>query len=468
MAIASVATDVVPGTASTSSSGVWQNQAAASAAREVALSRMLAAYIIIGMIFMMLPGTFMGVWNLLSISSRHAPGSLSPGWIQAHGHAQIFGWVATFIMGIGFYSIPKLRKGAPLALAKAWMCLVLWTLGAGLRWGAGSYGWNWRLLLPLSALLELVAFLIFFTSVAGHRPEKRETASAPLSPPEPGHRGRLDPWIMVVVAGTIGLLLALVLNLVECSRLALSGVSPAFPAEFDLRFLTVCTWGFLVPFVWGFTSRWMPAFLGLKPSSTRLLFTALFFTTSGVVLSLLGAPRFSAALLLCGTTLSLMALRLFNRTHHAAKTRGVSPAFPAFVRIAFVWSIVAAVLGIWASLSSQAHGIAGASRHALTVGFIAMMVFSVGPRVLPAFSGLRVLFSPALMSAALVLLAVGCAIRVSSEIVAYQGYAQWGWNLLPVSAIIEMTAVTLFALNMAVTLARAPLVPAAAVRRPSA
>jgi hypothetical protein len=97
-----------------------------------------------------------------------------------------------------------------------------------------------------------------------------------------------------------------------------------------------------------------------------------------------------------------------------------------------------------------------------------MMVFSVGPRVLPAFTGLRVLYSAKLMSAALGLLTLGCAIRVSSEIIAYQGYAVWGWSLLPVSAIIEMTAVTLFALNMAVTLLRRPLVPATAVRVPAA
>jgi len=66
--------------------------------------------------------------------------------------------------------------------------------------------------------------------------------------------------------------------------------------------------------------------------------------------------------------------------------------------------------------------------------------------------------------AALGLLTLGCVIRVSSEIIAYQGYAEWGWNLLPVSAIIELVAVTLFWLNMAVTLLRRPLVPVTVVR----
>ena len=87
-------------------------------AREQSLSRLLMTYIIMGLIFMLLPGTFLGVWNLIKISSHEAVNSVSPAWIQAHGHAQLFGWVGTFILGIGFYSIPKLRKLKPFALAR--------------------------------------------------------------------------------------------------------------------------------------------------------------------------------------------------------------------------------------------------------------------------------------------------------------------------------------------------------------
>ncbi len=68
-------------------------------------------------------------------------------------------------------------------------------------------------------------------------------------------------------------------------------------------------------------------------------------------------------------------------------------------------------------------GIWGASRHALTVGFIAVMVFCVGQRILPAFAGMRLLWSTRLMFAGLLLLTTGCTLRVSSEVLAYQGYA---------------------------------------------
>ncbi len=64
-------------------------------AREQSLSRLLMTYIVTGFVFMLLPGTFLGVWNLIKISSREEAESISPAWIQAHGHAQLFGWVGT-------------------------------------------------------------------------------------------------------------------------------------------------------------------------------------------------------------------------------------------------------------------------------------------------------------------------------------------------------------------------------------
>ena len=88
-----------------------------SASRETTLSRLLTLYICTGLAFMLLPGTFLGVWNLIAISSRQSTRTVSPAWIQAHGHAQIFGWIGTFILGIGFYSIPKLRRLNSFALS---------------------------------------------------------------------------------------------------------------------------------------------------------------------------------------------------------------------------------------------------------------------------------------------------------------------------------------------------------------
>lgn len=58
----------------------------------------------------------------------------------------------------------------------------------------------------------------------------------------------------------------------------------------------------------------------------------------------------------------------------------------------------------------------------------------------------------------LALLMAGCTLRVVSEILAYQEYASWAWHVLPASALIELTAVALFAANLIGTFIRPPVV----------
>lgn len=110
------------------------------------LSHLLVFFICGGLLFMLLPGTFLGVWNLVSISGRRAAESISPAWIQAYGHAQVLGWIGSFILEIGFYSIPKLRGGRkPFALWSAWLTGTMWMAGVLLRWLANVYLWQWRM-----------------------------------------------------------------------------------------------------------------------------------------------------------------------------------------------------------------------------------------------------------------------------------------------------------------------------------
>lgn len=58
--------------------------------REEAMSKLLMAFIVAGLVFMLFPGTLLGVWNLLQISGRAQTGSISRSWLQAHGHAQVY------------------------------------------------------------------------------------------------------------------------------------------------------------------------------------------------------------------------------------------------------------------------------------------------------------------------------------------------------------------------------------------
>jgi uncharacterized protein involved in response to NO len=425
--------------------------------REMKMQRMLIAYILTGLIFLLLPGTFLGVWNLISISNRHALDSLSPAFLQAHGHAQIFGWIGTFILGIGFYSLTKMGNLPAFAIHRGWYCYSLWTAGITLRWLEGIVGWQWRVLLPLSALLELAAFLMFFRTVSRHR------AAAPTA--DASNPRKREPWMWMVMASTLGFLVTLILNFVATIQVSIGNTGPALGHVSDQRMVTLATWGFLVPAVWGFNARWLPVFLGLDQPRPRFLFLALALAWTAILAEFAGRLAWFAALLPFAALAAVFALHIAEPSSRPAKTTGVHPSFPFFVRVAYVWLLVAVALSVRASWSDVNGGIWGASRHALTVGFLSTMVFAIGQRILPAFCGARVLYSPRLMLASLAALNIGCVLRVAAEIPAYEANVQIAWHLLPCSAVIELLAVSLFAANLALTLLQPPahLRPAVAI-----
>jgi hypothetical protein len=80
------------------------------------------------------------------------------------------------------------------------------------------------------------------------------------------------------------------------------------------------------------------------------------------------------------------------------------------------------------------------------------MVFAIGPRILPHFAGVQGIFSKRLMFLSLLLLQLGCTLRVSSEPLAYEGISAFAWKTLPISGMLELGGVLLFATNLAFTL----------------
>ncbi|MGC9224394.1 MAG: hypothetical protein ACP5E2_10740 [Terracidiphilus sp.] len=405
-------------------------------------SLVLRAWILAGIFFMALPGTVLGFSNLLAISTHHGLGAISPAWIQGHGHAQVFGWIGSFILGIGFYSQPA---RSCMAARRQLLCFALWVPAVALRWIANIYGWHWRVAVPLSAALELIAVMLFLAAASQHKLPSDSTGRQA--------KQRMELWMISVLLGTAGLAATVVFNFVECVRLAIAGVSPAFPHDLDQKYLVLLAWGFLVPVVWGFSARWLPVFLGIEWPHERLLSAALLLDVLGVIAGVSGLTRIATLLLVAGAVLSGLALRFLDRPHARAKTIGVHASFPIFARIPYLWLVIAGALGVWAAFRDVHGGIWGASRHALTVGFAATMVFAIGPRILPHFGGIYRVFSTRLMLASLLLLQLGCTLRVSSEPLAYEGILSSAWKVLPISGMLELSGVLVFAANLILTFA---------------
>ncbi len=413
-----------------------------AALRERKKSLMLRAWIIAGLFFMALPGTLLGFSNLVAISEHHGLGFLPAAWMEGHGHAQMFGWIGSFILGIGFYSQPARGKSV-LRIPMA--CFVLWTSGVALRWSANIYGCHWRTLFVVSATAELLALLLFLSAARHHKLTDSEGAQS---------KPRIELWMISVLLGTAGLLAGVIFNFVECLRLTVAGGSESFPHALDQRYLVILGWGFLAPTVWGFSARWLPTFLGIGQPREKLFRYALLMDIVAIIGAVCGFVP-AAMVLLTFTSIAVMfALRLTEQPRGKAKVQGIHPSFPVFIRLAYVWLVIAAGMSVWASLADVHNGIWGASRHALTVGFAATMVFGIGPRILPHFGGVYNLFSKRLMLFSLLLLQFGCTLRVTSEPLAYEGFSMFAWKVLPVSATLELAGVLLFAFNLVMTFAR--------------
>jgi hypothetical protein len=266
----------------------------------------------------------------------------------------------------------------------------------------------------------------------------------------------MPAWTIAVLVGTAGFGIALLLNLMIALCVSVRGTGPEFPASSEGRFLTLVAYAFIVPTIWGFSARWLPVFLGLKAVNEQVLRYAVLLSVIGVALAEARLSHLSPWVIAVATVTAVSAFHLMGSPERKAKTSGVHSSFPAFIRIAYLWLLIAAGLGICAAYFDRANGWVGASRHALTVGFVAAMVFAIGQRVLPAFAGMRVLFSPKLMLTCLLLLNIGCSLRVSSEILAYEHYWLPAWKILPWSAVCELAAVTVFAVNLFLTFKQPP------------
>jgi uncharacterized protein involved in response to NO len=412
----------------------------ADPAPERRAARLLAAFILTGLCFLALPGTLLGVWNLLSIAGHHATGAASIAWIQAHGQAQLFGWVGTFILGISLYVLPKFR-GRPLRrFGTAWAVWGLWTAGVSWRWWAGVSAQAWRPALVVSGALELVALALVLRVVAF---KAGKQVGAPLRPSD------LGSWLGI--CGLASLTVALVLNLGISIYVVATAPWPVYPATSDRIFLLIALWGFAVPVAWGYSTRFVTVFLGLEAPVHRAA-GVLCAGISAVVVSALARQFLLADLLaLASTVVAIWALRIFRPAPRPAKLRGAYGAYPTFVRLAYAWLVMGALLGVAADLVPAQTGLGGASRHAVTVGFLATLIFAIGPRILPSFLNGRELYRSALMAASLWILTLGCALRVASEAIAYSAGGA-AWRILPSSALLEMTAVVIFVVNLGMTI----------------
>jgi uncharacterized protein involved in response to NO len=395
-------------------------------------------------------GCMWGAINLLTIGLKQSFTAVNYSWVLAHAHAMVFGFVGFFIMGFAYQAFPRFKHTSLWRPKLAFTALPLMIAGILLQTVA-------HLLSPPSLQLEIAAVTIQTVAVIIFAAAIVMTARQAKKP---------EVYDRFVYAALGWFALAALANPVIFKLFELPGSREQLLsnlATFNIPYRDVQLLGIAVVMILGVSLRLLPHAYGLRePSAGWRAF--LFWGVNGsilagIVLFIAGMSTGNHWLLMIwwATTLVLLAVavgtprqyRLFGAVPENERDRGLK-----FIRAAYVWFIIATAMLVFTPIYNFAiypavtgshvpfsHAFFGAYRHALTVGFIMMMIVGVSSKVVPTLSGVDVRRANSLWPTFL-LLNLGNLTRVSSQIAT--DFFPPAYSVMGFSGFIEVVGLTLW------------------------
>ncbi len=413
-------------------------------------------------------GATTGMVNLIRIA---AGGDVPISHRQIHGHTQVLGFAALFLMGIAYHALPRILGIGGLRPASARPAFWLMFSGVILRNAGQPLGVYpiGRLLSLLSAGLEVASILLF--AVFSFRLLARVRR---------GKDDRSDPILGFVALGTIFFVVAAAF--LAAQGLWLAGhVEAAAPAALTEPFYFAALYGFLLAWIYGFGNRVVSLFLGVGPAVRGTPQTAMALQALAVPLALtsyLPVLSMRSALLLRDAGMSAAALSalVYLAGHGFLWRRATLPMLAAPGRPTLAIRCAFGCLGLWAVLELGAVALvrltripaqnlwwADAARHVYTIGFLTLLIVGMSLRILPVFSGKR-LWSPRLALATYALLLGATVLRLLQYPAAFAPVLYQIGSFMGIAVVL---ALVLFVFNLVRTM-RAPSASAAPPRPPFA
>ena len=396
-------------------------------------------------------GATLGAVILASMALGRSTQSLWPDITQAHGTAQVFGWAGLFIMGVAYHVLPRLLatelRGQALVIPSygfvvggILLRLISATLPAS---GLAPF------LLVLAATSLLLGSLLFSVVVLLTRTSSRQ---------------KHDLYEKYILASVFWFVVMTASNL-ALAFYAIQAGDTVIPPVLDSPYLHIGLFGFVTMMILGITLRTVPLFMGLAAPNKPALGIVFWMLNLGIAIK--AAAGFAqiawdsayleqalvggAVLEYAGVIGYVYFLNLFRKPI-VEPEEGVSRSYEKFVRAAYLWLLVAATMttayALYQAVTGQevAHALVGSYRHALTVGFISMMILGMAYRIIPVFTG-STLHSPLLLLGSFVLLNGGNLIRVVSQPLA-EALGGPFYPLMGISGFMEVTALSLFGYNI--------------------
>ena len=382
----------------------------------------------------LLLGGPLGVMILLSIFLQvEGAAVFSQKLLQLHAHFQLFGWLGLFIMGIAYHVIPRFKASQIPSKNLADLSFLLVAGGLVVR-GLQLFLPEESQLAAFSAVLQTLGAITFTYVIY-------RTVQASEQPRE--------PFEGFVYAALIWYTVGSILNLASTLSPA-SGMREAFIHSMLL--------GFATNMIMAVGVRTMPVFLGLRQAEEKHINYILVSYNAAVILRVAALAMGLSALLQLTVVLEAIALIAFIYTLNIfAKPEIDLPPMEASknlersVKGAYIWLIAALMIDLYNNFLGGGFYIRGAYLHAVTVGFISMMIFGYATRIIPIFRGVD-LHSLKLADTALYLLIGGNILRVVLEL--FQPLTASLNPILGLSGAITLAAYAVFSYNIWLTMVK--------------
>ncbi len=390
-------------------------------------------------------GAGWGMLLLFEIGRERSSDAVSASQIVAHGQTQLWGFIAPFIIGIAVAFLP--RTTASPRPSRLLLNLLLGTLLAGIL-----SGFVWSLVARHAAGLGLIGDAAQLAAATGFLLLIRRQLSGKLG----------ISWARFVLAAAAWMIAWAIADLIFRGLAGADGPG-AYTDSARRLLMELAIFGFAMNAVYGFGQRLLPGMLGGGAPKARAIEATFRLHNLGILAlaaSCLGAPTVFAALgalaITSGAVAWAIGLQGFRSTRRSApRPEAGSPFLVRYIQLAFFWLLAGLALLLAGELAHTFRGVAppkaylGATRHALTVGFLTTLILGIGQRLLPILSH-DLLAWPKLVVPTFALIAIGNTLRVTLQLATIVWPAVY--RILPISALFELTALSLFTANAIRTL----------------
>jgi uncharacterized protein involved in response to NO len=413
-------------------------------------------------------GATTGMVNLLRIA---AGGEVPIDHRQIHGHTQVLGFAALFLMGIAYHALPRILGiggvTAGRSVRASFWLMFLGVIGRNIGQPFGLHAAG-RLVTLLATAMEIGGAWIFVRFVFGLLRRARE-----------GKYDRRDPLLRFVRVGTLCFAAAMVL--VAAQGIWLAGhVDTVLPASLNESFYFAALYGFLLAWIYGFGHRIVSLFLGVGGAVRGSSEATLGLQAAGVVIFLLSwLPGLSdpAALGLrdSGLVLASLSALVYLAGNGFLWRRATLPTMQAPGSPGFAIRAAFGCLALWALLEIAGVVIARSTpfparnlwwtdgaRHLFTVGFLTLLIVGMSFRILPVFSG-RTLWSPRLARLTYALLLLGAGLRLLQYPAAFEPRLYWVGSYMGIPVVLGLA---LYLFNLVRTMRARPAARPAAPAGP--